>query len=106
MKKLLFFILLLSSNFIFSQAPQFLNYQGVARNAAGTVINSGNIGLKFDILQGSTPVYTEENSATPSSAGIFTVAIGNGFNQIGSFSSINWANGPYFIRVSVDPSGG
>src|SRR5688572_19111864 len=85
-----------------SQAPQFLNYQGVARDAGGTVINSGNIGLRFEILQGSATgavVYKEEKSATPSSAGIFTTAIGSGTNTIGTFSSINWAAGPYFIRV-------
>src|ERR1041384_5854620 len=101
------FILSLAPFFLEAQAPQYLNYQGVARNSSGTVINSGNIGLKFEILQGSTPVYTEENSATPSAAGIFTTAIGSGSNTtLGSFSSINWANGPYFIRVSIDPSGG
>ncbi len=105
MRKLLFFILLFISAISFSQAPQFLNYQGIARDASGSVVTS-NIGIKFEILQGSTPVYTEEQSVTPSAAGVFTAAIGNGINQVGVFSSINWATGPYSIRVSIDPTGG
>jgi hypothetical protein len=106
MKKHLFLALLFLSKIILSQAPQFLSYQGVARNSSGTIISSGNIGLKFEILQGSTAVYSEEQTASPSAAGIFTAAIGNGSNQTGTFSSINWANGPYSIRVSLDPTGG
>ena len=89
-----------------SQAPQLLNYQGVARNASGNIITSSAIGLKFEILQGSTVVYSEEQSATTSAAGIFTASIGSGSNTSGNFSSINWANGPYDIRVSFDASGG
>jgi hypothetical protein len=60
----------------------------------------------FEILQGSTPVYSEEHTVAPSAAGIFTAAIGGGNNPSGSFSAINWANGPYSIRVSLDPTGG
>ncbi len=105
MKKLLVLICLLGGSAIYAQAPQFLNYQGIARDASGSVVTS-NIGIKFEILQGSTPVYTEEQSVTPSAAGVFTAAIGNGINQVGVFSSINWATGPYSIRVSIDPTGG
>jgi hypothetical protein len=89
-----------------SQAPQLLNYQGVARNSSGSIITSSGIGLKFEILQGSTVVYSEEQSASTSAAGIFTASIGSGTNTSGSFSSINWANGPYDIRVSFDATGG
>lgn len=108
MRKLLFFALFLVSAVSFSQAPQFLNYQAIARDASGTIVTTP-IGIKFEILQGSasgTLIYEETNNITPSSAGIFTAAIGNGSPIVGTFSAINWANSPYFIRVSIDPSGG
>jgi hypothetical protein len=106
MKKGLLLAILFLSKFTFSQAPQSIHYQGVARDAGGTIISSGSIGLKFEILQGATQVYSEEQSASPSAAGIFTAAIGTGTNSSGSFSAINWSAGPYFIRVSLDETGG
>jgi hypothetical protein len=108
MRKALLFSLLLLSAITFSQAPQFLNYQAVARDASGNIITTA-IGIKFEILQGSasgTLVYDETNTIIPSSAGIFTTGIGSGSPGFGTFSGINWANGPYFVKVSIDPSGG
>ncbi|MBP7810203.1 MAG: hypothetical protein KA163_12995 [Bacteroidia bacterium] len=108
MKKLIILFCLLAVSAIKAQAPQYLNYQGIARDAGGTIITTA-IGVKFEILQGSasgTVVYDETNTITPSSAGIFTTAIGSGAAGIGTFSLITWANGPYYIRVNIDPTGG
>lgn len=108
MKKLIVLFCLLVASAVHAQAPQYLNYQGVARDASGNIINT-IIGLKFEIIQGSpggTVVYEETNTSLPSSVGIFTNAIGSGAIVTGNFSTINWAAGPYFIRVSIDPAGG
>lgn len=108
MKKLIVLFCLLAVSAIKAQAPQYLNYQGIARDAGGTIITTA-IGVKFEILQGSasgTVVYDETNTITPSSAGIFTTAIGSGAPGVGTFSLITWANGPYYIRVNIDPAGG
>lgn len=108
MKKVALLVCLFVASLVRSQAPQYLNYQGIARNSAGTIITTA-IGVKFEILQGGasgTLVYEETNNITPSSAGIFTAAIGSGAASTGTFSTINWANSPYFIRVSIDPAGG
>jgi hypothetical protein len=108
MKKLFLVISILSGLEIFSQAPQFLNYQAVARDASGTIVTTA-IGIKFEILQGSPSgilVYEETNTIIPSSVGVFTTGIGSGTPGFGTFSGINWANSPYFIRVSIDPTGG
>lgn len=94
---------------LLSQAPHLFNYQGVARDGTGNIIVSGSIGLKFEIVQGSptgTVAYAETTTANPSSSGIFTTAIGAGTPVSGPLSSVNWANGPFFIRVSIDPAGG
>lgn len=109
MKKLVIAILVSLSATVFSQAPQYLNYQGVARDVSNNIISTP-IGLKFEILQGSATgsvAYAETNSSTPSSAGIFTAAIGAGsVLSSGTFSMIDWSTGPYFVRVSIDPAGG
>lgn len=105
----LFTLFILGMLNLFSQAPQLISYQAIARDGLGNIITSGTIGLRFRILQGSaagTVSYSESNSATPSSVGIFTAAIGAGTPLIGSLSSVNWSNGPFFIEVGIDPSGG
>lgn len=108
MKKL-FFTLLASIVFIsiYGQAPQEINYQGVARNSSGTLLSNQNIGIKLDLHQGSaggTIVFSEAHNKTTNVFGLFTLGIGS-VNGSG-FIAINWANGPYFLEVSMDPAGG
>lgn len=108
MKKL-FFTLLASIVFIsmYGQVPQEINYQGVARNSSGTLLSNQNIGIKLDLHQGSaggTIVFSETHNKTTNVFGLFTLGIGS-VNASG-FTAINWANGPYFLEVSMDPAGG
>jgi Collagen triple helix repeat (20 copies) len=110
MKKiqLLLFICLLSLSAV-GQAPQKFTYQAVIRDASNTLVASSPIGMQVSILQGSpsgTPVYVETHTASTNANGLVTVEIGNGSIVSGIFSSINWANGPYFIKTETDPSGG
>jgi len=48
----------------------------------------------------------ETQSPSTNTNGLFTVQIGAGSLVSGDFSSINWSNGPYFIKTEVDPQGG
>jgi len=108
MKKFLDLFLICFTLVGFSQSPQLINYQGVARNSSGTIVTNP-IGIKFQIYQGSvggTLVYEETNTATPSSVGVFTVHIGAGAATTGSINTIGWGSGPYFLQVSIDPAGG
>lgn len=108
MRKTLLYLFVLMSLFGYAQSPQKINYQAVARDASGNIVTTA-IGIKFRILQGSasgTLVYEETHTSTPSSAGIFNVAIGGGSATFGTFSSIAWQSGPYFLEVNIDPNGG
>lgn len=108
MRRILFICFSLVSIIGISQAPQYINYQAIARDAANNIVTS-QIGIKFEIFRGSvggTLVYEETHTATPSSAGIFTVNIGAGTVITGNFGAIAWANGPYFLQVNIDPNGG
>ncbi len=108
MRKILFYFLVLTSITVYAQSPQKINYQAVARDASGNIVTTA-IGIKFKILQGSssgTLVYEETHTSTPSSSGIFNVAIGGGSTTFGTFNSIAWQSGPYFLEVNIDPNGG
>ena len=106
MKKILFTLLVGITSLAFAQAPQQISYQGVARNATGSVLANTPIGIRFDIHQGSASgaiVFTETHTGVSTNAfGLFTTYIGS----ISNLSVINWASNSYFIEVSIDPNTG
>ncbi|MCC6722012.1 MAG: collagen-like protein, partial [Bacteroidia bacterium] len=94
-----------------AQSPQKLTYQAVIRNTGGALHISAAVGMRVSFLQGSASgsvLYSEVYSPPPftNANGLVTVEIGNGTPVVGTFSSINWANGPIFIKVESDPTGG
>lgn len=103
-----FFLLQFSAQ---AQAPEKMSYQAVIRNASNTLITEQAIGMRVSILQGSatgTEVYKELFNPNPQTNinGLVTVEIGTGLPITGTFSGIDWANGPYFIKTETDPTGG
>lgn len=103
MKKI---FLLLSALFfvqisIQAQAPQGINYQGVARNQQGAAYSNKNLNVRFTILQGSTPVYTETHAALTDTFGLYNEVIGQGTTS-DNFSTINWGTGTYSVKVEID----
>ena len=109
MKNKILFILLVISVNICAQAPQKMSYQAVMRNSNNSLIVSTPIGIKVSVLQGSangTVTYSETQVQNTNINGLVSLEIGMGTALIGTFSSINWANGPYFIQTEVDPNGG
>src|ERR1043165_9725220 len=68
-------VLLINAN---AQVPQGVNYQGVARNNAGTPLTSTAIALRLSVLDGSGgPVlYQETHNVSTNTLGIFSVVIG------------------------------
>jgi hypothetical protein len=111
MKKVLLALsILLSAGFAArAQAPNAFNYQGVARNAAGSPIAGTAISLRLSVHDGSssgTVVYQETQNVTTNSFGLFTAAIGNGTPVTGTFSGIAWSTGSKYMEVEIDPAGG
>ena len=94
---------------LFSQSPQKLSYQAVVRNASNDLVANSPVGIRVSILQGSasgTAVYIETQTTTSNLNGLISIEIGGGTAVSGSFSSINWSTGPYFLKTEVDPAGG
>lgn len=94
----------------FAQAPpEKMSYQAVVRDGSNNVVSSSVVGMQISILQGSvsgTAVYIETQTPTSNINGLVSLEIGAGTVQSGSFSEIDWTNGPYFIKTETDPSGG
>ena len=102
------FILTFSLN-IYSQAPDKMSYQAVIRDNTNNLITSSNISMRISILQGNinnVPVYVETQNVLTNNNGLVSVEIGTGTVISGAFFSIDWANGPYFLKTETDIAGG
>lgn len=93
------------------QSPNRMSYQAVIRNASNALVASQPIGMKVSVLRGSAVgpvVYAETYSPAPitNANGLVTLAIGSGTPQVGTFSTIDWYDGPYYIKTEADPTGG
>ncbi|MFC2176474.1 hypothetical protein ACFLR1_05860 [Bacteroidota bacterium] len=94
---------------VLAQAPQQFIYQGVVRNSVGEVLANQEISLRIELHQteaSGTVVFEEIHSTTTNAFGLFNIQIGSGTSVIGTLSSVDWSNGPYFNEVSVDVTGG
>jgi len=100
---------LLFSSFAFGQSPEKFSYQAVVRDASNNLLQNQNLGIRVSIIQGSasgTSVFVETQTPNTNANGLFTVEIGDGNVVSGDISSIDWENGPYFIKTEIDPTGG
>lgn len=102
-------IILLLTITSWAQAPQKMSYQAVIRNNSNLLVTSTSVGMRISILQGSstgTAVYVETQTPNTNINGLVSIEIGSGSVLTGTFSAINWANGPYYIKTETDPLGG
>lgn len=94
---------------VWAQSPEKLSYQAVVRDASDVLITNTQVGMQISILQGSesgTAVYVETQEPTTNANGLVSIEIGTGTVESGDFTTIDWANGPYFIKTETDPTGG
>ena len=93
----------------FAQAPDKMSYQAVVRDASNALVTSQGVGMQLSILQGSifgASVYVETQTPSTNINGLLSLEIGTGTVLFGSFNTIDWSNGPYFIKTETDPTGG
>lgn len=97
------------STFIYAQSPDKMSYQAVVRDNSNNLVANQTVGMQISILQGSssgTAVYEETHTPTSNVNGLVTVVIGNGTVVSGDITTIDWENGPYYIKSETDPTGG
>ena len=100
---------IVSIGFINAQAPQKISYQAVIRGANNQLVSNTNIGFQVSILQGGeqgTAIYVERHFPTTNENGLVSVEIGTGTVISGSFESINWGDGDYYVKTETDLQGG
>jgi hypothetical protein len=92
-----------------AQITESFSYQAILSDSKGTPI-VGKVGVKVSILfkqENGTTVYMERHDKTTDSRGFIGLMIGEGTTiYLGKLDTINWANGPYFVKVEVSPTGG
>jgi hypothetical protein len=94
---------------VWAQAPEKMSYQAVVRDASNALVTNQAVGMQISILQTTvtgTAVYAETQTPTTNANGLVSLEIGAGTVVSGDFSTIDWANGPYFIKTETDPTGG
>ena len=109
MKKLYTLLALIVLTTITAQAPQGFNYQATVRNAAGDLIINQNVTFKFNIMLNtstSLPVFSETHYVPTDDLGQVNLTVGTGTSTTGTFSSINWANGTYFLGIELNTGSG
>jgi len=105
----LIIITLLISFSAFAQAPNLLNYQGVARNNVGNPLPNQSMKLRLsihDLLPSGAVVYSEIRQITTNLGGLFSVQIGSAgaSSSNGSMAGVNWLVGDKFLQVELDPA--
>jgi hypothetical protein len=92
-----------------AQAPNKMSYQAVVRDASNALVTNQAVGMQISVLQDSTTgtaVYVETQTPSTNANGLVSLEIGAGTVISGDFTTIDWANGPYFIKSETDPTGG
>lgn len=91
----------------FAQNNRGFSFQGIARDASGSIFNSAKIDLTMSLLDGTTVKYAEKQSTTTDAYGVFSVVIGTGTPEPGSgtFASVDYSK-QLNIKIDVSIGGG
>lgn len=108
-KIIFFFVLLWCVSAINAQTPERLPYQAVIRDNTGQLLADQSVSVQFKIRQATANgelVYAETIDTNTTNIGVFNAQIGSGTVIEGNMSAIDWSNGPYFLEIAYDLSGG
>ena len=108
MKKFLPLVVFLICSYVaFAQTPEKMSYQAIVRDANNILLVDKLVGIQVSILQNSetgSEVYIETHSVVTNMNGLVVLEIGMGVTSY-DFSSLDWTNGPYFVKIETDPNG-
>lgn len=105
-----FTVLSLLISTIVAQVPQGINYQAVARDGQGNVMENQSLTVKLTVYSDETAVWTEEHVETTNKQGLFSLVIGDpdvsGSGTAESFDLIDWGTGFKEIGIELDDGNG
>lgn len=108
-KGILFCFFLSCLCFMQAQVPSGFSFQAVVRDNQGQLASDRVVNIRLSVLQGGDEgreVYAENHSVRSNSHGLVSLVVGNGSGASSDFSAIDWASGPYFLKVEADAEGG
>ncbi|MCT4614851.1 MAG: hypothetical protein N4A49_08260 [Marinifilaceae bacterium] len=88
----------------FSQKPKFIKYWSQISNKKEKPLSNKRFRLKIDLFQykeSNKPIYSESQQSKTNKDGMFDIYIGYG-GSIDDFNTINWTDGPYIAKISID----
>ena len=108
-KALIILTLIAISFSAYAQAPNLLNYQGVARNSVGNPLPNQAMNLRLSVHNLSAVgavVYTETRVIKTNLGGLFSVQIGSAgaTSTTGTIGGVNWLSGDKYLQVEIDPA--
>jgi hypothetical protein len=109
MKKLYALLVFLITQVISAQAPQGFNYQATVRNNAGALMVNQNVTFKFNVIKDtptSVPVFSETHYVPTDDLGAVNLVIGKGTATTGTFATIDWATGTYYLGIELNTGNG
>ena len=109
MKKLFTLLAFVFTITTFAQAPQGFNYQATVRNSSGALIVNQNVNFKFNVMlnsQTSVPIFSETHYVPTDDLGQVNLVIGTGTASTGTFSTINWGTGNYYLGIELNTGSG
>jgi uncharacterized protein (TIGR02145 family) len=109
MKKLYTLLVFAITLTISAQAPQGFNYQATVRNNAGALIINKSVSFKFNIIPTSangTATYSETQTVTTDDLGQVSLVIGKGTATTGTFATIDWGTGTYYLGIELNTGNG
>jgi len=92
----------------FAQAPNLLNYQGVARNSAGNPLPNQKMNLRLSVhnlTAEGTIVYSETRVIITNLGGLFFVQVGSAgtTSATGTIGGVIWLSGDKYLQVEIAP---
>ncbi len=102
-------IILCTALLLHAQAPQAFNYTSFAIDSKGKEVSNQQISLLASILQNDpngTLVYSESHQVVTDNKGLFSIPVGRGLAETGSFGSVEWGSGPMYLSIAIDADGG
>ena len=92
-----------------AQVPEAFNFQAIARDQDGVVMDDVDLQVRLTIIDsadGGQQVYQELRSLTTNGYGSFSFQIGAEADYVtqGNFSDIEWGTGGKFIKIDYDPT--
>jgi uncharacterized protein (TIGR02145 family) len=109
MKKLYTLLTFIITLTISAQSPQGFNYQATVRNNAGALMVNQNVTFKFNVIKDtptSVPVFSETHYVPTDDLGAVNLVIGKGTPTMGTFATIDWATGTYYLGIELNTGNG